>query len=158
LVYLLIFKKLKNFQNKKTMKNNIITSTMTFAVISMFTFLGFSCKDKCDEAGTGGSKTIAAFPQHHTKPIISQPGYVDSAFVKFNTQDFPGTSPSDYDLVLAGEEGEDHVHIEGLKCGDYFIYMTGFDTSLPHRVTGGIPYHIDENAPSEIDLNVPVTE
>lgn len=117
-----------------------------------------SCKEKCDEAGTGGSITIVAFPQHHEKPIISQPNYLDSAFVKFNTQIFPGTTPSDYDLVLAGEEGEDHVHIENLKCGDYYIYMTGWDTSINQRVTGGIPYNIPEDAPSEIDLDVLVTE
>jgi len=140
------------------MKNNIITSTIPLLAISIFTFLTFSCKDKCDNAGTGGSKTIVAFPQHHTKPIFSQANYVDSAFVKFNTQDFPGTSASDYDLVIAGEVGEEHVHIENLKCGDYFIYMTGFDSSINQRVKGGIPYHVDENAPTEIDLNVPVSE
>ncbi len=117
-----------------------------------------SCKDKCNEAGTGGSITIAAFPMHHTTPIISSDTYPDSAFVKFNTQDFPGTAASVYDLVLEGEAGEDHIHIENLKCGDYFIYMTGFDTAISQRVTGGIPFHVDENAPSEIDLNIPVTE
>ena len=116
--------------------------------------IGGSCA--CD-AGDGGAVTIAAFPQHHNKPIFSQANYLDSAFIKFNTQDFPGTSPSDYDLVLAGEEGEDHVHIEGLKCGSYFIYLTGFDTSINERVTGGIPYSFTQTS-GEIDLNVPVTE
>jgi len=134
---------------------NLLVTCMVLTSLSMLTY---SCKDKCDEAGTGGSFTIAAFPQHHTKPIVSQSNYVDSAFVKFNTSEFPGTSASDYDLVIAGEAGEEHVHIENLKCGDYFIYMTGFDTSINQRVTGGIPYSIAEDAPSEIDLNVPVTE
>ncbi len=124
-----------------------------------FTFVLYSsCKkeDKCI-AGTGGAVTIAAFAKHHTMYIFGQPNYVDSAFVKFNTQDFPGTNPSNYDLVLAGEVGEDHVHIENLKCGDYFIYMTGFDTSINQRVTGGIPYSFTQTN-GEIDLDIPVTE
>ncbi|MCY7410778.1 MAG: hypothetical protein LH473_10925 [Chitinophagales bacterium] len=123
-------------------------------IITFFT----SCKDKCNEAGTGGSITIVAFPMHHSTPIISSDTYPDSVFVKFNTQDFPGTTASSYNMVLEGEAGEDHIHIENLKCGDYFIYMTGFDITINQRVTGGIPYHVDENAPSEIDLNIPVTE
>jgi len=71
----------------------------------------------CQYGGTGGSTTIVAKPKHHGTPIISKIGYVDSAFVKFNTQNSPGTSASAYDLVLAGEEGEDHVHIENMKPG-----------------------------------------
>jgi len=119
-----------------------------------------SCKDECKEAGTGGNITIVAYPKHHDANIISEglPGYPDSAWIKFNTRDFPGTDPSDYDLILVADSGEDHVHIEGLKCGDYFIYMTGWHTDTNERVTGGIPYSIPENGPAEIILNIPVTE
>ncbi|HYV93111.1 MAG TPA: hypothetical protein VE978_15155 [Chitinophagales bacterium] len=123
----------------------------------------FSCKDKCkDVAGTGGSFTIVAFPQHHSAPIISEslPGYPDSAFVKFSPPgDFVTTSnPADYDLVLVGDSGENHVHIENLKCGDYYIFMTGWDVNGNWRVKGGIPVNIPVDAPSEIDQDVPVTE
>ena len=115
-----------------------------------------SCEDEC-EAGLGGNVTIAAFPKHHDDPIFSQANYPDSAFVKFNTQEFPGEDPADYDLVLVGTPGEDHIHIEGLKCGDYFIFMTGFDTAINDRVVGGIPYSFDQSS-GEIDVVVPVTE
>lgn len=133
---------------------------MKYLILLSLTSLFFltSCKDKCKDAGTGGTITVVAFPLHHSTPIISSDTYPDSVFVKFNTQDFPGIAASEYDFVLAGDSGEDHVHIENLKCGDYFIYMTGVDITINQRVTGGIPYHVDENAPSEIDLNVPVTE
>jgi hypothetical protein len=127
---------------------------LSSAMLIFFT----SCKDKCKEAGSGGTTTIAAFPKHHDTPIVSVVGKLDTAYVKFNTQDFPGDNPAAYDLVIPGEAGEEHVHIENLKCGDYFIFMTGFDTFINERVTGGIPYSIPEDAPSEIDLNVPVTE
>jgi len=118
-----------------------------------------SCKkDNNCTAGTGGAVTIAAFPQHHTKPIFSTGGdHTDTAYVKFGTQDFPGTNPASYDLVIAGDSGEDHVHIPNLKCGNYYIYMTGFDTSINQRVTGGIPYSFSQTS-GEIDLDVPVTE
>ena len=108
-------------------------------------------------AGTGGNVTIVAKPQHHGVPIISDSLHLDSAFVKFNTSNSPGVNPSNYDLVIVGEAGEDHVHIEGLKRGKYFIYMTGYDPGISQRVTGGIPYEITVTA-GEIDLPVPVTE
>src|ERR1043165_144700 len=60
----------------------------------------------CQYAGTGGNTTIAAFPQHHGVAIFSKIGYVDSAYVKFNATN----QPSSYDLALAGDSGENHVH------------------------------------------------
>ena len=56
-----------------------------------------------------------------------------------------------------GEAGENHVHIEGLKRGKYFIFIAGFDTTISARVTGGIPIEITQTS-GEIDLDVPVTE
>ena len=113
----------------------------------------------CQYAGTGGNTTIVAKPEHHGVPINSQPGHVDSAFIKFNTQEFPGYSASNYDLVLPGEEGEDHVHVMNLKPGKYYIMMTGRDTSGGDslRVTGGIPYILTQGS-GEVVVKVPVTE
>jgi hypothetical protein len=107
-------------------------------------------------AGTGGNVTIAAFPKHHGMEIRSD-SILDSAFVKFNTLDFPGTNRSLYDLILAGDSGENHVHIEGLKRGKYFIFMTGYDPTISSPVSGGIPIEITKTT-GEIDLDVPVVE
>lgn len=117
-----------------------------------------SCKkdDKCT-AGKGGSLTVVAFPQHHGKTIYNQPTYPDTIYVKYNTQESPGTSPANYDTYFAGEPGEDHVHLEGLKCGDYYFFGAGFDTTINQRVTGGIPF-TTEQTEGELDLNIPVTE
>lgn len=121
------------------------------------TFL-ISCKDENNcKAGTGGNVTIAAFPKHHGVAIYNQGNYRDTAYLKFNTQDFPGSNPADYDMIVVGDSGEDHVHIEGLKCGDYYIWMTGLDTTINQRVTGGIPYSFSQES-GEIDLTIPVTE
>ncbi len=112
----------------------------------------------CLVAGLGGKTTIVAFPQHHGKHIFNYANYRDTAYVKFNAEDFPGASPSLYDATFIGDDvGEDHVHLEGLKPGKYYIYMVGLDTSINQRVTGGIPYILTV-ASGEVDLNVPVTE
>jgi len=140
---------------------NLSTKNLFFLTISFLLF-SFSCSKKDDcVAGAGGAVTIAAFPQHHGKPIYNdaKPGYPDSAFVKFSpSSNFVITSnPADYDLIFTGDSGEDHVHIQNLKCGDYIIYMTGWDTSINQRVSGGIPYSFSQTS-GEIDLDVPVTE
>ncbi len=111
----------------------------------------------CQVAGSGGNTTIVAFPQHHGAPIFSHTNYRDTAYVKFNAQEFPGTNPSLYDLTFIGEDGEDHVHLEELKAGKYYIYMVGLDTTIMERVTGGIPYVLTQTS-GEVDLIVPVTE
>lgn len=105
--------------------------------------------------GSGGNLTIAAFPQHHTKPILNKANYLDTVFIKYNTLDKPADDK--YDTYFVGEEGEDHVHLKGLKCGNYYFFATGFDTTIAQRVSGGIPYTTDKND-GEIDLDIPVTE
>jgi hypothetical protein len=112
----------------------------------------------CQLAGSGGNTTVVAFPQHHGMPIINHLNYRDTAYVKFSAISFPGTDPSLYDLTFVGDDvGENHVHLEGLKPGKYYIYMVGLDTTISQRVSGGIPYTLTQST-GEVDLNVPVTE
>ena len=111
----------------------------------------------CLLAGKGGNATIVAYPQHHEVPIINVEGYKDTAYVKFNTTEFPGDNPALYDLSLTGAKETDSVSIKGLKPGNYYIFMVGFDPSLQERVTGGIPYTL-RNLSGTVDLVVPVTE
>ncbi|MBK8847389.1 MAG: hypothetical protein IPO27_12925 [Bacteroidetes bacterium] len=134
------------------MSKYIITAIVLTTIIS-------SCKkdeDKCT-ASKGGSLTIVAFPQHHSKPIFNKTNYLDTIYVKFNSKESPGLSPANYDTYFVGEAGEDHVHMEGLKCGDYFFLGAGFDTTINARVVGGIPYSTDQKE-GEININIPVTE
>ncbi len=106
----------------------------------------------CEYAGVGGNVTIVAFPKHHGKETRPY-----NVYVKFNTQDFPGENPSLYDLQIAADTTENHIEIENLKRGYYYIYMTAFDTSIAAVVKGGIPTSVTQTA-GEIDLDVPVTE
>ena len=108
-------------------------------------------------AGVGGDVTLVAILKHHTMTVASGANYPDTVYLKFNTSNSPGSDLALYDTAFVGEAGEDHVHLEGLKCGHYYIYGTGFDSTINKRVTGGIPYNLTATS-GEVDLNIPVTE
>jgi hypothetical protein len=132
------------------------SSFVRFLLLGMT--LLFSCKkdDNCN-AGTGGNLTLVIFPEHHGESIYSQGNYRDTVYIKFNTQEFPGTNPSSYDLIAVGDSGENHVHVHGLTCGDYYIYAVGIDTSLGERVFGGRPFSTSETS-GELSIDVAVVE
>lgn len=110
----------------------------------------FSCKKE----GTGGHATIAASPKHHEKSIKGA-----IVYVKFGAKELPGKTPSDYDLTIKGEPNEDHIHIEGLMWGDYYLYAVGYDSTLAQTVSGGIPVTIKRSEKkSELSIVIPVTE
>ena len=131
---------------------------INFSVLFLCVLFSFSaCKKKCAEAGTGGNVTLVAFPQHHGMAILSGALYPDTVYLKFNAKDNPGTNLASYDTYFVGEAGEEHVHLEGLKCGDYYIYAVGYDSTIHERVQGGIPYSFDKES-GELNLTIPVVE
>src|ERR1044072_2700228 len=87
----------------------------------------------CAKEGLGGDTTLVIFPQHHGRPIPSTGAYLDSVYVKFGAKEIPADPTHDYDAVFAGEVGEDHVHVEGLKRGDYYIYCTAYADFIQNR-------------------------
>lgn len=125
--------------------------------------LTVSCKKDIDLpvdsciAGTGGEVTLILKPEHHGEPIPSIPGYPDTAMIKFNVNEFPGDNPALYELVVVGNTGDDFVTISNLKCGQYYIFMTGFDESIAERCKGGIPVYIEETGGVKT-LKIPITE
>jgi hypothetical protein len=113
----------------------------------------------CRKAGTGGDASLMVYPEHHGLSIYNLTGYPDTVFLKFNADELPGTKPSDYDAYFTGITGEDYVHCEGLKAGQYYIFVTGMDSTGPYRVSGGIPLKIKWSQRKEhIMLTIPVTE
>ena len=107
----------------------------------------------CQLGGSGGATTIVAFPRHHGGKV-----WQSTAYLKFNAIDFPGNPASTaYDLTISSEPSLDKVKLPGLKPGKYYIYMTGYDSSIAETVKGGIPYTLT-TASGEVDLEVPVTE
>ncbi len=136
------------------MKKVILCLILPVAIL--ITVNSCSSKGKC-EAGTGGNVTIVAYPQHHTLPITNKSWYADTVYVKFNTLNNPGGGLSGYDTYVVGDSGENHVHLEGLTCGDYYLYAVGFDTTISQRVTGGIPFTFTQTS-GEVIVNIPVVE
>jgi hypothetical protein len=124
-------------------------------LIVTFALLLVSCKKE----GLGGEATLVTYLKHHDHTIVNQPNYPDTVYVKFNAKESPGTDPADYDAVFVGEPGEDHVHIEGLEWGDYFLYGAGIDSTGPYRVVGGTAIKIKRRErDEEIVVNIPVVE
>ena len=113
----------------------------------------------CQKAGDGGKATITVYPAHHGNKIMNRSDYADSVFVKYNSNELPGTRASDYNAIFTGTTGNDYVACEGLKAGKYFIYCTGFDTTGPYRVKGGLPVNIKyKDRKQNIKIDLPITE
>ena len=111
----------------------------------------FGCKK---DAGLGGSASIAIFPEHHGKNIPNS-----TAYIKFNSKEAP-SSLSEYDLVeSASSSHSDHIHFEGLKPGDYYLYSVGYDSSISEVCKGGMPYSIEKKDKSKaVDIKLAITE
>jgi hypothetical protein len=79
-------------------------------------------------AGSGGQVMIIVYANHNGISLPNYYSHLDTAFVKFGTTSSPGPDPSNYNTYFVSEPGEDHIHCMGLKCGDYYIYRTAWDS------------------------------
>jgi hypothetical protein len=111
----------------------------------------------CKKNGTGGEAIVVAMPAHHGKMIKGC-----TVFIKFNATEKPTDPTTDHDLMVLSDPSKDHVHIEGLLPGKYFLYAVGVDSSLiaPNNIVkGGVPLTIKySERKSEIYLDIPVSE
>ncbi|MFI5173084.1 MAG: hypothetical protein ACHQFW_11880 [Chitinophagales bacterium] len=142
---------------------------ISVSALSLFILVFASCNKDVDipkayfadpdcEAGRTGTIKLHLLPEHHGEPIPSQPSYPDTAYIKFNATEYPGgDDPSLYDLVVTGTSGSFEVVVDNMSCGNYFIFMTGFDVSISERVKGGIPVTL-HGSDVERSIKIPVTE
>jgi hypothetical protein len=115
---------------------------------------GCKKKNEC-EAGSGGSLTVLANMIHHTRPIKGC-----RVYVKFNTSEFPGESPSNYDLSFKADDSTSIAKLTGLNCGDYYLYATGIDSLLDpsnNIVKGGSPFSTSQKEGTQ-SWNIYITE
>jgi len=122
-----------------------------------FFLLQTSCKkeNKCD-AGLGGNLTLVSQLKHHGSIIINDSLRPDTVWIKFNVKDWSG-APNGADAMFIGEYPEDHVHISGLKCGDYYLYASGWDTGISKVVIGGRAFSTEDDS-GELHVDIAVTE
>ncbi len=137
----------------------VILATITILLLGFY-----SC---CKDPGDGGSANLVVYLKHHEKTILSYPdsfagypqGFKTKIYLKYDAEESPGTSPSAYDRVVEAGAHADHLHVEGLKCGKYFIYGVGYDKDIYMPVQGGIAIKIKHRErKKEISVDVPVVE
>jgi hypothetical protein len=121
----------------------------------VFSFNACKDDDTC-KAGTGGNLSIVAKLAHHGMVIPNDSLQPDTVWVKFNASEW-ANAPTGYDMRVIGEFPEDHVHIDGLQCGKYYLYGSGFDTSINMVVKGGKPIDTDQKD-GELVTTIAVTE
>jgi hypothetical protein len=131
-----------------------------FFVIIIVTLLVYACKHKTDGppgcvAGPGGNVMIIVYANHEGIPLPNYFSHPDTAFIKFGTTIAPGLNPAIYDTFYVGEPGEDHIHCMGLKCGDYFIFRTAWDSIANVSRYGGYGISIADTSGERV-INVPV--
>ncbi len=129
---------------------------MIATVLGSFAILQACKKDNTCEAGSGGSLTLIAKLKHHGSIIPNDSLRPDTVWIKYNAQDWSG-APSGANAMYIGEFPEDHVHISGLKCGDYYLYASGWDTSTNEVVTGGRAFSTEDEE-GELHVDIAVTE
>lgn len=120
----------------------------------------FSCKKDDDDkpatqciAGLGGDFRIATYAVHNGDTLLNYKSHPDTAYVKFGATTFPGSNTAAYDTYFVSEEGEDHIHLSGLKCGKYVIYRTAYNEPDSTRYQGFLSIDITKSS-GEIDTAI----
>ena len=97
-------------------------------------------------AGSGGNVEIVTFAIHNGDTLINSDQKQDTAYIHYGSTTSPGTDPAVYDDYFVSEAGEDHIHMNNLKCGSYYIYRTGFDSVSQTRYTGGMGVEVTKTS------------
>lgn len=118
-------------------------------VASCFAFVLLTASG-CHKEGIGGNASVSGTVLHHDDPI---PNCV--VYIKFNTTDFPGDNPSDYDSKISAD-ATGKYNFSKLYKGDYYLYAVGMDSKIQEIVKGGISINLKRNKTYE--QNVPVSE
>lgn len=115
------------------------------AGLFLFTFSG------CEKEGLGGESMVSGNVSHHSTAIPNA-----LVYVKIDATESAGTDVNNYDHSVAADGNGDYS-ISSLKKGNYFLFATGWDSSVSQTVIGGVPIRIDEKD-ANLTINVPVTE
>jgi len=129
----------------------------SFIWVGVLLILSSCSKKDSDEtltctAGDNGSVTIVASPTHHGAYAQAL-----NAYIKFNTQDYPGNLPADYDLVAQSNTADNKFYFNNLQCGNYYVYAEAIDTVTHDTLHGGIPIQPTLSS-GEFDIILHVSE
>jgi hypothetical protein len=99
--------------------------------------------------GKGGNAILHVDARHHTRAIDSC-----MIYIKYRAKDLPLFY--DDSMKVSGTAGLTTASFTGLSKGNYYLYAKGWDPSIAHVVSGGLPFEIKEEM--AYTLTVPVTE
>ncbi len=103
----------------------------------------------CKKNQTGGKSKVSGTVRHHSKII---PDAI--IYIKYKSQEFPGTDVSVYDTkVTADSEGRFEINF---YKGQYYLFAVGKDYGIPapYNVIGGLGINLRTNENKELDLYV----
>jgi hypothetical protein len=121
--------------------------------ILLLIFTGSLFFISCKKNGTGGKADISATVIHHDHNIP-----FSTIHIKYGAKDFPGTNLSNYDYHIQ-TDANGHADIKDLRYGDYYLYGTGYDSTIMSPIGGGDHLNIKWSQRNKtIAFTVPVTE
>jgi len=124
----------------------IKTSLLFALAVSLFLI-------SCKKNGTGGKADISATVTHHDHNIPYA-----TIHIKYGAKESPGTNTSNYNAHIQ-TDANGHADLSGLRYGDYYLYGTGFDSTILSPISGGGHLEIKWNQRKKtIAYTVQVTE
>ncbi len=142
--------------NKSIVKNQKLLIMINKSIVICLLFFGLlsvlsSC-EKEEEPDDHHKSTITGHVKHHEQHIP-----LATVYIRYGVTEFPGADPSAYDDSMIASSTDGHYHFENLSKGSYYLYATGFDSSVVDSVFGGVPVEITKHDET-LEVNVPVTE
>ena len=124
---------------------------ITISILTCVLAFLFTC---CRKNDTGGDASIIIHTAHHESNVKGA-----TVYVKFDAWEMPADIAANYDLKVTAEQDGDHIHITGLRYGNYYLYAVGYDSTTSQNVYGGVPVTIAwKERNNEIEIHIPVTE
>lgn len=105
--------------------------------LAIFTSLLILFTASCKKNGTGGKAELHAKIYNNGTAINHS-----DLYVKFDATQAPSDPTHNYDLKGHGEETDNHVHVESLRPGQYYLYAVGVNTVTGKTVQGGAAVEI----------------
>lgn len=128
--------------NQKTLRMALVMGLITTILFT----------SSCKKNSTGGDAILHVKIYNNGTPINHS-----NVYVKFDAKEAPSDPSSNYNLKEHGEETDNHVHIEGLRPGQYYLYAVGVNTLTGKTVKGGTAVEIkwkDRKKMTEINIEV----
>lgn len=125
---------------------------LKFLFVSLITLIAFTFY-ACCKAGTGGNATIVC---HVVNANTGSNWNGTTVYIYYGSSKPPATLDK-FDAHKATELKGNTVTFTGMKCGTYYLYAAGYDSSAGIPVKGGGPFsltHSNRNKSENATISV----